>query len=363
MKKKWILSICVILLAVTALSGMFYPFLTWNTAPLSKIIPEALSESIKSLSAFGYRSKRVIGFAASGVLQAIKEYKGLCPYEDELTLSLWHGVEQMTLLPYAFVLVCLLLSFIPKRWVGISGFLCAMSGSLFTLFSTLFHFPDLIYQAVPHDEIPKTSLSPRLMQKYIAQSLGMGWWLLMGSLLAMMLVFFIAILVSGASRAAAQKAAKQAADQEGFILTGNKVEGSLEKEPDAEKAPLVHMPLGPAVVVEKGLLKGSRYELSLGMRLSIGSDPGQCTLVIPEEGVDPIHCVVSYDFTRKQYHIRDYSGKGIAVKGYRLDPHRVNLLPGETTVFLGSEKNAIYLEGVLDKGADGERAAKIQVWN
>ena len=362
-KRKWILSASVIIFAAAAVSGMFFPFLTWNISPLSKLIPKALSEAIKSLSVFGYRSKSVIGFSAGGVLEALKNNRGFPSYEDELTASLLRGVAEMTLIPYVFVLVCVAFGFIRKRWAGLCGFLCALSGCLFTVFSALFHFPDLIYQAVPRDEIPKSSLSPRIMQKYIEQSLGTGWWFLLGSLLSMMLVFFIAMLVSGASREAAQKAAEKAANQERAVITGSPIRPSGEKEPDPKGAPLVHMPLGPAVVVEKGILKGSRYELNLGMRLSIGSDPGQCTLVIPEEGVDPLHCVVSYDFTRKQYHVRDYSSRGIAAGGCRLDSRRVNLLPGDTVLLLGSEKNAIYLEGVLDKESDGERTAKIQVWN
>ena len=168
------------------------------------------------------------------------------------------------------------------------------------------------------------SLSPGDMQRIIFHSLGPGWWMLFAALVMQFISFGIA---SAAAKPSGQPHAPAKPVRN-------------ETKEKRRKIPCD----GPAVIVETGKLKGTRIRLNIGTRLSVGRDPGQCTLVLEEQGIEPLHCVISFDPAGNEYHIRDYSRKGILYEGTLLKTKTVNLLPGDTRIGLGSEANVLYLE-------------------
>ena len=370
-KKNWFFVICLSLAAAGAAAGMLFLFMQLDLTPFLKYVPgdvsEAAVQAAKSLGCEGGK----LAFNGMKLAEGLASY-GKTEALSPLAVRMLQGLRTMTLVPVLFVAGCVTLGLVRNRFARIAGLLVALTGTLFVVYSALFFFPQAVREQVSQEEIRGVmdlaedaqeviqfgellgypaegfdagrvkqqiaSLSPGTMQKILFHSLGPGWWLLSGSLLFLVLLFAAGYAVLIREERAGDSASRT-------IISGSEPNRTLPGSAGGGRGTLGIAFTGPAVLVEKGSEKGTRFELDLGTRLSIGGDSRQCTMVLRGQGIDPLHCVISYDPGRREYHVRDYSAKGIWCGGYRLNNRRVNFLPGDTRLILGNNEDAVlYLE-------------------
>lgn len=361
-KKNWILTGTIGSAALLASAGLFFQFLQLDFKPFLAYIPDTIGETVGYFSSLFQVEDGKIGFTGAQVISRLMRISDL-PSQGSLEARILAGFGAMVLIPLFLSLIVFGLSFIQCRPVRMYGMMISLIGILFLVFATLFHFPDTLYREIPEkvqeaaqtaqqagpliDKIKNTfglsdqltdyfagnaekieevfeDLTPGDMQRIVFHSLGPGWRMSLAALVMQFVCFGFSLLTFRPAKQyrKAEKAVRQ------------------EEKKDFRKIPCD----GPAVIVERGSMKGTRIRLGIGTRLSVGRDPGQCTLVLEDVGMDPLHCVISFDPSENLYHVRDYSRKGIFCQGKRLETKAVNYLPGDSRISLGSERNVLYLE-------------------
>ena len=355
---------CMAVSTAIAVAGLFFQFLQFDFSPFFDYVPKALAGAIRWLSGFFGLEEGKIGFTGAQLISKLIQ-GGNLPEKSSLEAGLLDGIGWMVLVPVFLSWICLALCFFRNRWTSLTGLLVSLLGVLFLVYATLFAFPQKIYEEIPAKSMKAvedlesgsqalealagmagfdglsdaagtasdyadkirhffSDFSPADMQRVIFYSLRPGWWMMLASLLLAFVLFIFSLASLKAYEAMEEERLK-------YIETPPWQRSSVGAD-------------GPAVVVQSGSMEGARIVLQMGTRLAVGRDPGQCMLVMEEPGIDPLHCVISYDMNHQEYHVRDYSRKGVWCEGFRLDAHQVNLLPGDTCLYLGSPDNVLYLE-------------------
>ena len=93
-------------------------------------------------------------------------------------------------------------------------------------------------------------------------------------------------------------------------------------------------------------MQGALIPFSGSEELCIGRDPGRCSLVMDDPGIDDLHCVIRFDWNTWEYRVRDLSRGGIRCENMPLDRHEENILPGGMHICLGNAGNRLYLGDV-----------------
>lgn len=360
-QRKWLFSVLAGVCAAAALVALFFEYISIDLTPLFNYIPEALRTGIDAMSEFlGLRSGR-ISFSGAEVISGL--FKGGSAFTSgSVASALRSGIRAMVLIPYLFVLLSLGFAMVRRRWAWISSLGCALAGGLLTFFITLFYFPKIIYEHIEAgllsgintladgaEELQSfadllgmgealesfasvreemTELSRHTLSTMIRNSLGPGFWILMFSFLAFLIVAALALVLC----------------KDTPVKYPSRKPGVVPEFPPRQPGPSAQAT--PSVLVETGSMQGALIPFSGSEELCIGRDPGRCSLVMDDPGIDDLHCVIRFDWNTWEYRVRDLSRGGIRCENMPLDRHEENILPGGMHICLGNAGNRLYLGDV-----------------
>ena len=112
-----------------------------------------------------------------------------------------------------------------------------------------------------------------------------------------------------------------------------------QKQPETE-APEVHLIKGIS-----GFYAGGNFEIETGEEIKIGSDAKSCQIIINDEKVNPVHCVISYQSKKKSFIVVDKSISGTFTEdGKRLPAGKSTPCSSGTIIVLGSTAHKFQLE-------------------
>lgn len=333
MKKKWICSGIVWIGFVCIIIAFFLDFAGLDYSGLIDAFPENLKTAFEWLSGYFGSSDQRIDFSAFSIVKnmvadSLKAEKG------STQSVILRFVQTVVISSFLSSMLCLVFSFIHKTWGTIAGLCSAIAGLVFNLAAAYIVIPkaaidniqnisekiadqveDLLGITGISDTVSSTAqkmIPASFFRKHIFNSMGRGWWIWLIAMMAIMAAFLMKLMLGRES--------------------GN----VLGKYSDEEETV-------PAVVCLFGELDGIPINLSEGEKLTIGSDPAQCNIVLKYDGIDALHLSVALDKKGNGYCVEDYSRRGIRYEKIPLSKTKPNLLPGGTILTISDSDLKIFL--------------------
>lgn len=113
----------------------------------------------------------------------------------------------------------------------------------------------------------------------------------------------------------------------------------IGREEEDEDADLV----AGVVTCRTGSYAGSTFEIP--GRVVIGKDPRECNIVLPNNTISRVHCIINYIPETDTYTVKDVSSNGTYFgDGRRLTKNYEMQVPRETEIYMGNPRETFYLD-------------------
>ena len=365
--RKWPFLCAALVLLLALAVSFFLDFFLIDISKITDILPEAVRGSIEEILGFFLPSGNKISVTGFGAAETVFRQKG-GSFPDSLTRDMRVRIGLLILIPYILILFGTVMLALGRAWSGIVSAVSSVCAAGFQLWSTFRRLPQAFYDLIPEDFLAQTgnakeaagvvglfgelignsgitetaskaeemidSISPQLFVNIVKNSLGPGWFLLLicGGVLLICSVVLAVRRLSGRKRG--KKTSRSAAAREEG--RGNPAGADPRgMDPDREYA----------LICEFGEMKGARIPLVPGKPVLIGTDPGQCNLILPAPGVEAVHCLIECGRKYGSYYIQNFSEKGLwDASGEREVPPGGSNVPSGTRIYLGSSDNPVFLE-------------------
>lgn len=341
-KKKWALSVFMILVSIGILASMF---LNYISVDLSSIIKGNVpfGETVNAISELFGKVKEAGTIEMSG-LQVLKTVMKSSRVLDRAGEQLLLFLRLLVLVPYAAAILVILFSLFRRVWSYILTLLFSAAGLGFTLFGTLYLIPskissiasktagnavgNIVSGLAGESNNPITNAITEIaadaaadlasgkveeaasvakVRSLMFKGVGPAWWIAAVGLGVLILLSVVGIIL-----AVRKGAVKVGADHRaGFICA-------------------------------KGDLPGYEVPLEAGDSIFFGSDPSSASMVIKEPGVSPRHLRLSFLPQKGMYCISIYPGSVVYYKGKQLKEGET-LLPAGAQIALGTRECTVDL--------------------